>query len=127
MERVKEYLKSIADNNEIKTNGSKIEQRTRNAIRNEFTDILAEALHRTLGSDEIIVARTKEGIGLALDNRKIGFIPIVLKPVFKDTAEDILELADDYEQECKEKAEKQRKQAELKAKKLAQAKKKKTE
>lgn len=122
MKTVQEFLSGIAQNNEIKTNNSKIEQRTRNLLRNQFCDLLTKALQNELESDEIIVVRTKEGVGIALDNRKVGFIPIVLKPVFKDTAEDLLELAEDYEQELKDKAERAKKQAEQKAKKIAKSK-----
>ena len=123
MKDVKEFLSGIAQDNEIKTNNSKIEQRTRNLLRNQFTDLMTKALQELLESDEISVVRTKEGIGIALDNRKVGFIPIVLKPVFKDTAEDLFELAEDYEQELKDKAERLAKQQKAKEKKIAQTKK----
>lgn len=122
MERIKKYLTELANREDIKTTNSKIEQRTRNAIRTEFTDLLTTVLREEIGTNEIIIARTKEGIGIALDNRKVGFIPVVLKPVFKDTAEDILELADDYEHELAEKKIKAEKAAEEKARKIAKQK-----
>jgi hypothetical protein len=122
MERLKNYLVELSNNNEIKTTNSKIEQRTRNAIRNDFTNLLVEILMESIGCDNVVVARTKEGIGIAIDNEKVGFIPIVLKPVFKDTAEDILELAEDYERELAEKKAKAEKQAKAKAEKIAKQK-----
>lgn len=122
MERLKNYLVELSNNNQIKTTNSKIEQRTRNAIRNDFTNLLTEILTELVGGDNVIVARTKEGIGIAIDNEKVGFIPIVLKPVFKDTAEDILELAEDYERELAEKKAKAEQQAKAKAEKLAKQK-----
>lgn len=122
MERLKNYLVELSNNNEIKTTNSKIEQRTRNAIRNDFTNLLVEILAESIGCESVVVARTKEGIGIAIDNEKVGFIPIVLKPVFKDTAEDILELAEDYERELAEKKTKAEQQAKAKAEKLAKQK-----
>ena len=122
MERLKNYLVELSNNNQIKTTNSKIEQRTRNTIRNDFTNLLVEILTESIGCDNVIVARTKEGIGIAIDNEKVGFIPIVLKPVFKDTAEDILELAEDYERELAEKKAKAEQQAKAKAEKLAKQK-----
>jgi hypothetical protein len=122
MERLKNYLVELSNNNEIKTTNSKIEQRTRNAIRNDFTNLLVEILAESISCDSVVVARTKEGIGIAIDNEKVGFIPIVLKPVFKDTAEDILELAEDYERELAEKKAKAEQQAKAKAEKLAKQK-----
>ena len=122
MERLKNYLVELSNNNQIKTTNSKIEQRTRNAIRNDFTNLLTEILAELVGSDSVVVARTKEGIGIAIDNEKVGFIPIVLKPVFKDTAEDILELAEDYERELAEKRAKAEQQAKVKAEKIAKQK-----
>ena len=122
MERLKNYLVELANRNDIKTTNSKIEQRTLNTIRYVFTTMLCEILNETIGCDSVIVARTKEGIGIAIDNEKVGFIPIVLKPVFKDTAEDILELAEDYERELAEKKAKAEQQAKAKAEKLAKQK-----
>ena len=122
MERLKNYLVELSNNNEIKTTNSKIEQRTRNAIRNDFTNLLVEILNESIGCDNVVVARTKEGVGIAIDNEKVGFIPIVLKPVFKDTAEDILELAEDYERELAEKKAKAEQQAKAKAEKVAKQK-----
>ena len=122
MERLKNYLIELSNNNEIKTTNSKIEQRTRNAIRNDFTNLLVEILNESIGCDNVVVARTKEGVGIAIDNEKVGFIPIVLKPVFKDTAEDILELAEDYERELAEKKAKAEQQAKAKAEKVAKQK-----
>lgn len=118
MERLKNYLVSLADRQDIKTTNSKIEQRTRNAIRNEFTNLLAECLNDLVGSEVIQVARTKDGVGIAVDNEKVGFIPIVLKPIFKDTAEDILELAEEYQEQLKAKAEKAEQKEKAKAEKI---------
>ncbi len=122
MERIKQYLDDLANREDIKVTNSKIEQRTRNAIRNEFTTLLVEVFNELVATDSVIVVRTKEGLGIALDNRKVGFIPIVLKPVFKDTAEDILELADEYEQELADKKAKAEKAAREKAEKIAKQK-----
>lgn len=122
MERIKQYLDTLANREDIKVTNSKIEQRTRNAIRNEFTTLLVEVFNELVATDSVIVVRTKEGLGIALDNRKVGFIPIVLKPVFKDTAEDILELADEYEQELADKKAKAEKAAKEKAAKIAKQK-----
>lgn len=122
MERIKQYLDDLANREDIKVTNSKIEQRTRNAIRNEFTTLLVEVFNELVATDSVIVVRTKEGLGIALDNRKVGFIPIVLKPVFKDTAEDILELADEYEQELADKKAKAEKAAREKVEKIAKQK-----
>lgn len=122
MERIRQYLDDLANREDIKVTNSKIEQRTRNAIRNEFTTLLVEVFNELVATDSVIVVRTKEGLGIALDNRKVGFIPIVLKPVFKDTAEDILELADEYEQELADKKAKAEKAAREKAEKIAKQK-----
>jgi len=118
MERLQNYLTGLANRQDIKTTNSKIEQRTRNTIRNEFTNLLTEIINDYVGNDLIQVARTKEGIGIAIDNEKVGFIPIVLKPIFKDTAEDILELAEEYQEQLEIKAEKEKAQAKAKAEKI---------
>ena len=122
MERLKNYLQELADNQNIKTNGSKIEQKTRNTIRNEFTDLLTQVLNECVGGLNIVVARTKEGVGVAVDNEKVGYIPIVLKPVFKDTAEDILEMAEEYQEHLEIKAEKEKAKEKAKAEKIARQK-----
>ena len=122
MERLKNYLESLANNTEIKTTNSKIEQRTRNNIRKEFTDLLTEIIAESVGSELVQVARTKDGVGIAIDNEKVGFIPIILKPTFKDTAEDILELAEEYQEYLEEKSEKEKAKAKAKAEKIARQK-----
>lgn len=132
MERISQWLQELAERKDIKMTGSKISQTARNQLRRDFADMLAEVLATTLDNDLIKVARTKDGIGLAVDNEKIGFIPIEIKPVFKDTEVDILELAEEYQEHLRQQAEKKEKaerdkqakiQAQAKAKALkAQAK-----
>lgn len=123
MERIKQWLNDLAERQDIKMTGSKISQTARNQLRRDFADMLAEVLATACGSDIIKVARTKDGIGIAVDNEKVGFIPIEIKPVFKDTEVDILELAEEYQEHLKEQAEKKAKaERDKKAKIEAQAK-----
>lgn len=123
MNRINEWLENLAERKDIKMTGSKISQTARNQLRRDFADMLAEVLATALNNDLIKVARTKDGVGLAIDNEKIGFIPIEIKPVFKDTEVDILELAEEYQEHLREQAEKKAKaEREKKAKIEAQAK-----
>lgn len=125
MENVKSFLLNSVANADLKTtNGSKlkIEQRTRNALKKDFTDILVQSLKTALESDLITVVRTEKGIGISIDNEKIGYIPIEINAMFKDLEIDIMDMGEEYQEKLKSKAEKAEKAKIEKAKKIERSK-----
>lgn len=121
MEKTKELLTAIANNEKLPMSGDKIKQDVRNKLRKELLDTMATELEQVLGCADVQVARVEKGVAIVLDNRTAGFIPIILDLKFVNLAEFDLEVevdtyAEKLAEQEKAKAEKER----LKAIKIAQ-------
>ena len=118
---LKEWFEKVA-NTKYTMTGSKIAQRERNLLKREFVGVLCEHLASVVGNDLITVVETQKGIGIAIDNENIGYIPIEIVPTFKDTECDIVDLAEEYQEHKADMQEKAEKKAKLKAEKIAKQK-----
>lgn len=116
-----EWCNNVASAN-YKMNGSKINQKDRNALKRELVGVFTQFLQESLESDLITVVETQKGVGIAIDNENIGFIPIEIVPTFKDTDCDIIDLAEEYQEHKKDMQEKAEKKAKQKAEKIAKSK-----
>jgi hypothetical protein len=111
MEKSKNALEEIANNEKLPLSGNRIKQDVRNNLRKNLLDLFAQELRESLGSDDIQVERVEKGVAIVLDNHVAGFIPIILDLKFVNL-EDF-----DLEVEMETYAEKLRLQAEQKAEK----------
>ena len=120
MKQLQEYLNQIALSSNIATssNGGKLEQKISRKIKEDTTQLLLE-LFAQLENENIIVKRTSNGVGIALDNEKIGFIPLEISLSVKNLDYDIDFENEEYENHLKEMQEKAQAKAQAKAKKIA--------
>ena len=118
MNKLTEFLEKVA-NTKYTMNGSKISQRERNALKRDFVGVFVEYLQENISNDLITVVETQKGVGIAIDNEHIGFIPIEIVPTFKDTDCDIVDLASEYVEHKAEMEEKAKAKAKAKADKIA--------
>lgn len=118
MNKLTEFLEKVA-NTKYTMNGSKISQRERNALKRDFVGVFVEYLQENISNDLITVVETQKGIGIAVDNEHIGFIPIEIVPTFKDTDCDIVDLASEYVDHKAEMEQKAQAKAKAKADKIA--------
>lgn len=122
MKNLQEFLKELGTAKPKHTE-KKIEQATRNNYRKMLIERLLEVLKEGLENDTIKVVRTRNGIGIAIDNETIGWLPIEVTVMFKDLDFDVLEEAELYQQELKDKTAEEEKKAQAKKEKIAQDKK----
>lgn len=118
MENLKNWCEGVA-NRKFTMTGTKISQRERNALKREFVGVFVSHLQNALNSDLITVVETQKGIGIAIDNENIGFIPIEIVPTFKDTECDIVDLAEEYVEHKAQAEEKAKAKEKAKAEKIA--------
>lgn len=121
MKNLKNFLVDKVANAKLKVSNGKLDQATRNTLKNEATDLLHKALIQLLEGEEIIIERVQGAVGIGVNN-EIGLIPIELSLVFKNLDEDIIEKGEEYQMNLKIKAEKM--QAKAKKTKEAQEKRK---
>lgn len=97
MEKVKEFLINEIANKKLKTNNNKIEQMTRNQLKDKLVELMFDECKKLLECDEIIVERIKGGFGIGVNNNNLGLIPIEFSTIFKNLDDDLLEKADEYD------------------------------
>ena len=118
MNDLKKWCEDVAERN-FTMSGSKISQRERNALKREFVGVLVGFMQEAISNDLITVVETQKGVGIAIDNEHIGFIPIEIVPTFKDTECDIVDLAEEYNEHKVQMEEKAKAKAKAKAEKIA--------
>jgi hypothetical protein len=89
MNKVKTYLKEIAVA-DLPHSETKIEQKASRVLKETLNTLMLQALE-TLNDSDIQVLRTAKGIGIAIDNEKVGFIPIEINITIKNLDYDIVE------------------------------------
>ena len=122
-------LIEIANNQEIKASAKSINQAQRNALATELTNALLQALTKDSENDNgdytlndfvscgMIDNKTIE---FAIDNEKVGIIPIRISVAFPnfDTDLDLYTRVEEYQITLEEKALKEKEKAEQKALKI---------
>jgi hypothetical protein len=89
MNELKTYLQDLA-NTDIAHSETKIEQKASRQIKENLNSLMLQALE-SLASNDIQILRTAKGIGIAIDNEKVGFIPIEINITIKNLDYDIVE------------------------------------
>lgn len=89
MNELKSYLQTLA-NTEIAHSETKIEQKASRQIKENLNSLMIKALE-TIASDDVQILRTAKGIGIAIDNEQVGFIPIEINITIKNLDYDIVE------------------------------------
>lgn len=87
--KLQEYLTELATQN-IPHSETKIEQKASRQIKESLNSLLLD-IFANIGSDDIQVLRTAKGIGIAIDNEQVGFIPLELTITVKNLDYDIVE------------------------------------
>ena len=122
-------LNQIANNQEIKASAKSINQAQRNALATELTNALLQALTKDSENDNGVYTLNdfvscgmidNKTIEFALDNEKVGIIPIRISVAFPnfDTDLDLYTRVEEYQATLEEKALKEKEKAEQKALKI---------
>lgn len=122
-------LTEIANNQEIKASAKSINQAQRNALATELTNALLQALTKDSENDNGVYTLNdfvscgmidNKTIEFALDNEKVGIIPIRISVAFPnfDTDLDLYTRVEEYQATLEEKALKEKEKAEQKALKI---------
>lgn len=122
-------LIEIANNQEIKASAKSINQAQRNALATELTNALLQALTKNSENDNGVYTLNdfvscgmidNKTIEFAIDNEKVGIIPIRISVAFPnfDTDLDLYTRVEEYQITLEEKALKEKEKAEQKALKI---------
>lgn len=90
MKQLQQYLVELANNNELPHSETKIEQKASRLIKETLTTMLVD-LFKGIETDNVQILRTSKGVGIALDNEKVGFIPLEIAITIKNLDYDIVE------------------------------------
>ena len=122
-------LNEIANNQEIKASAKSINQAQRNALATELTNALLQALTQNCESEDNVYTLSdfvscgmidNKTIEFALDNEKVGIIPIRISVAFPnfDNDLDLYSRVSDYQMTLEEKALKEQEKERLKQEKI---------
>ena len=122
-------LNEIANNQEIKASAKSINQAQRNALATELTNALLQAITKGCESEENVFVLSdfvscgmidNKTIEFALDNEKVGIIPIRISVAFPnfDNDLDLYSRVSDYQMTLEEKALKEQEKERLKQEKI---------
>lgn len=122
-------LNEIANNQEIKASAKSINQAQRNALATELTNALLQALTQNCESEDNVYTLSdfvscgmidNKTIEFAIDNEKVGIIPIRISIAFPnfDNDLDLYSRVSDYQMTLEEKALKEQEKERLKQEKI---------
>lgn len=122
-------LNEIANNQEIKASAKSINQAQRNALATELTNALLQALTQNCESEDNVYTLSdfvscgmidNKTIEFAIDNEKVGIIPIRISVAFPnfDNDLDLYSRVSDYQMTLEEKALKEQEKERLKQEKI---------
>lgn len=122
-------LNEIANNQEIKASAKSINQAQRNALATELTNALLQAITKGCESEDNVFVLSdfvscgmidNKTIEFALDNEKVGIIPIRISVAFPnfDNDLDLYSRVSDYQMTLEEKALKEQEKERLKQEKI---------
>ena len=120
MKQLKNYLQELALN-DIAHSDTKIEQKASRQIKETLNTLMLQALSE-LSSQDIQILRTSKGIGIAIDNEKVGFIPIEINITIKNLDYDIVEENIAYNEKLESDKIKKAEKEKAKANKIARQK-----
>lgn len=120
MNELKTYLQDLA-NADIAHSETKIEQKASRQIKENLNSLMLQALE-SLASNDIQILRTAKGIGIAIDNEKVGFIPIEINITIKNLDYDIVEENIAYNEKLESDKIKKAEKEKTKAEKIARQK-----
>lgn len=115
---MKNLLNEIANDNKVEQSNNKLKQTYGRALKAKLNNALVELLTSELSSELVEVASVSNGVGVAIDNEKVGYINFEVCIVVKDLDYDLQQEHNDYITELEHKEQVKREQAELKALKI---------
>lgn len=124
---MKKLLEKIANDNSLISVNGKLKQTQGRAIKAELNRAMTELLSKELASDLINVLSVSNGVGVSIDNEKVGMISFEVVIVVKDLEYDLEQQHEDFENELQAKAKAKAEAEKAKAEKIARDKKKREE
>lgn len=124
---MKKLLEKIANDNTLISVNGKLKQTQGRAIKAELNRAMTELLSKELASDLVNVLSVSNGVGVSIDNEKVGMISFEVVIVVKDLEYDLEQEHEDFENELQAKAQAKAEAEKAKAEKIARDKKKREE
>lgn len=121
---MKKLLEKIANDNTLISVNDKLKQTQGRAIKAELNRAMTELLSKELASDLVNVLSVSNGVGVSIDNEKVGMISFEVVIVVKDLEYDLEQEHEDFENELRAKAQAKAEAEKAKAEKIARDKKK---
>jgi hypothetical protein len=124
---MKKLLEKIANDNTLISVNGKLKQTQGRAIKAELNRAMTELLSKELASDLVNVLSVSNGVGVSIDNEKVGMISFEVVIVVKDLEYDLEQEHEDFVNELQAKAQAKAEAEKAKAEKIARDKKKREE
>ena len=124
---MKKLLEKIANDNSLISVNGKLKQTQGRAIKAELNRAMTELLSKELASDLVNVLSVSNGVGVSIDNEKVGMISFEVVIVVKDLEYDLEQEHENFENELQAKAKAKAEAEKAKAEKIARDKKKREE
>jgi len=124
---MKKLLEKIANDNTLISVNGKLKQTQGRAIKAELNRAMTELLSKELTSDLVNVLSVSNGVGVSIDNEKVGMINFEVVIVVKDLEYDLEQEHEDYVNELQAKAQAKAEAEKAKTEKIARDKKKREE
>ena len=124
---MKKLLEKIANDNSLIGVNGKLKQTQGRAIKAELNRAMTELLSKELASDLVNVLSVSNGVGVSIDNEKVGMISFEVVIVVKDLEYDLEQEHEDFVNELQAKAQAKAEAEKAKAEKIARDKKKREE
>lgn len=124
---MKKLLEKIANDNTLISVNGKLKQTQGRAIKAELNRAMTELLSKELASDLVNVLSVSNGVGVSIDNEKVGMISFEVVIVVKDLEYDLEQEHEDFVNELQAKAKAKAEAEKAKAEKIARDKKKREE
>jgi hypothetical protein len=123
---MKKLLEKIANDNSLISVNGKLKQTQGRAIKAELNRAMTELLSKE-ASDLVNVLSVSNGVGVSIDNEKVGMISFEVVVIVKDLEYDLEQEHEDFENELQAKAQAKAEAEKAKAEKIARDKKKREE
>ena len=124
---MKKLLEKIANDNSLTSVNGKLKQTQGRAMKTELNQAMTELLSKELTNDLVNVLSISNGVGVSIDNEKIGMISFEVCIVIKGLEYDLEQEHEDFENELQIKAQEKAEAEKAKAEKIARDKKKREE
>jgi hypothetical protein len=93
---MKKLLEKIANDNTLISVNGKLKQTQGRAIKAELNRAMTELLSKELASDLVNVLSVSNGVGVSIDNEKVGMISFEVVIVVKDLEYDLEQEHEDF-------------------------------